>query len=87
MEQQNNENDLLRDKKEKKVSIFRKGIVWRPVPTVLSTTLCFAIIGVIFLVIGIIIIVSPQRLKNLKLGMTTYQNVKTLLIITIKLVL
>ena len=84
MEQQNNENDLLRDKKEKKVSIFRKGIVWRPVPTVLSTTLCFAIIGVIFLVIGII---TPQRLKNLKLGMTTYQNVKTLLIVTIKLVL
>ena len=45
------------------------------------------ILGLIFIVIGIIIIVSPQRLKNLKLGMTTYQNVKTLLIVTIKLVL
>ena len=67
MEQQNNENDLLRDKKEKKVSIFRKGIVWRPVPTVLSTTLCFAIIGVIFLVIGIIIIVYSSKIKEFEI--------------------
>ena len=86
MEQQNNEGDLLRDKKEKKVGIFRKGIVWRPVPTVLSTTLCFAIIGVLFLVIGIIIAYS-SKIKEFEIRYDNYQNVKMLSIVTIKLVL
>ena len=53
------------DKGKKKVSIFKRGFVWRPVPTIVSTTLCFSISGVICLIIGIIIVVLSKDIQEI----------------------
>ena len=56
-QEQNKESDMLNEKENKKKKfVFKRGFIWRPVPTIVSTTLCFLISGVIFIVIGVIIL-------------------------------
>ena len=71
----NKEEPLEREKKsdEKVVSLFKKGLVWRPVPTILSTTLCLLITGILFLLIGIIVLSLSKNIKEFKIR---YDNIK-----------
>lgn len=43
---------------------LKKGFVWRPVPTILSTTLCFLISGVIFIIIGAILLYLATNIRQ-----------------------
>ncbi len=72
----NNEEPLERERKsdEKAVSLFKKGLVWRPVPTILSTTLCLLITGILFLLIGIIVLSLSKNIKEYKVR---YDNIKS----------
>ncbi len=76
MSQENNNESPLNPEsqsKEKYVNIFKKGLVWRPVPTILSTTLCLLITGIIFITIGIIVLVLSQQIKEFKIR---YDNIE-----------
>ena len=72
MSQENNNEEPLKSD-EKYVNIFKKGLVWRPVPTILSTTLCLLITGIIFLIIGIIVLLLSQEIKEFKIR---YDNIE-----------
>ena len=52
---------------KKRRNIFKIGFTWRPVPSILSTTLCFTITGVVFLVIGIILLLYSRKIKELEI--------------------
>ena len=45
-------------------NILKKGFVWRPVPTILSTTLCFLISGIIFIVIGAVLLYLTSQIND-----------------------
>ena len=72
MSQENNNEEPLKSD-EKYVNIFKKGLVWRPVPTILSTTLCLLITGILFLIIGIIVLLLSQEIKEFKIR---YDNIE-----------
>jgi hypothetical protein len=55
----------IRDKKLKSVPFYKKGFVFRPVPTITSTTLCFIVFGAIFVVIGSILFYLTSLIKEL----------------------
>lgn len=65
--QRREDQPLKEGNSKKKVNIFRRGFVWRPVPTILSTTLCFLISGVIFVIIGIIILYYSAKIKEFEI--------------------
>ena len=65
--QKKEEQPLKEGSSKKKVNIFRRGFVWRPVPTIVSTTLCFLISGIIFVVIGIIILYYSSKIKEFEI--------------------
>ena len=70
MSQENNNDEPLQSEsksKEKYVNIFKKGLIWRPVPTILTTTLCLLITGIIFLTIGIIVLILSKEIKEFKI--------------------
>ena len=54
--------------KLEKVFIFlRSGFSWRPIPTINSTVSCLVITGVLFIVIGIIILVFSKSIKEIEI--------------------
>jgi hypothetical protein len=57
-----NEEDSL--KKQSEGNPLKKGFVWRPVPTITSTTLCFLISGVIFIVVGAVLLYYTTQIKE-----------------------
>ena len=50
--------------KKKGVPIVKKGFQWRPVPTIFSTTMCFLVSGLMFLVVGAILIYYTSLIKE-----------------------
>ena len=44
---------------------------WRPVPTITSTTITFVVFGVIFLILGIIILVYSNQIQEVSIEYTT----------------
>lgn len=52
------------DKTKKKFIPKKQAFVWRPVPTFVSTTLCFLISGIIFIGIGGILLSLSQQIKE-----------------------
>lgn len=65
---ENEDNHNLNDKtssiNKKKFIPKKSSFVWRPVPTILSTTLCFLISGVIFITIGAILLYYSQQIRE-----------------------
>ena len=57
---------------KKRRNIFKIGFTWRPVPSILSTTLCFTITGVIFLVMGIVLLLYSNKVKEFEIR---YDNI------------
>ena len=43
---------------------------WRPVPTITSTTITFIVFGVVFLILGIIILVYSNQIQELSIEYT-----------------
>ena len=73
-QEQNKESDMLNEKENKKKKfVFKRGFIWRPVPTIVSTTLCFLISGVIFIVIGVIILHFSSQIKEIEIR---YDNIE-----------
>ena len=51
-----------------KIFIFlRSGFAWRPIPTITSTVLCLFISGVIFLLLGILILILSSKIKEIEI--------------------
>jgi hypothetical protein len=50
--------------KKKGPNPLKKGFVWRPVPTILSTTFCFMISGIVFIVVGAILLYFTTQIKE-----------------------
>jgi hypothetical protein len=50
--------------KKKNQSIIKKGFVWRPVPTIFSTTMCFLISGLVFIVVGAILLYMTSQIQE-----------------------
>ena len=46
---------------------LRSGFSWRPIPKIRSTVLCLEITGAIFIVIGIIIVIFSQDIKQIEI--------------------
>ncbi len=44
---------------------------WRPVPTITSTTITFIVFGIIFLILGIVILVYSNQIQEVSLDYTT----------------
>ena len=61
-----NTNEEGQSKLEKLFIYLRTGKSWRPIPTIKSTVLCQEITGVIFIVIGIIILVFSNKIKEIQ---------------------
>ena len=61
-----NTNEEGQGKLEKIFIYLRTGKSWRPIPTIKSTVLCQEITGVIFIVIGIIIVVFSNKIKEIQ---------------------
>lgn len=57
------DNEKLKQKNTN-IPLVKRGFTWRPVPTILSTTLCFIITGVIFLIVGSILIYMTSQIKE-----------------------
>ena len=72
-EEKNDEDALQGNKPETKTKLqrlfiyLRTGFVWRPIPKIRSTVLCLEITGVIFIVIGIVIIVLSNQIKEIEI--------------------
>ena len=43
---------------------------WRPVPTILSIIIVFSIFGIVFLVLGIVLLVYSNKVKSIELDYT-----------------
>ena len=51
-----------------KLFIFlRSGFAWRPIPTIRSTVLCLEISGIIFLLLGILILVLSSKINEIEI--------------------
>lgn len=50
--------------KKRNAALIKKGFAWRPVPTILSTTLCFSISGMIFIVVGAVLVWMTSHIKE-----------------------
>ena len=51
-----------------KLFIFlRSGFAWRPIPTIKSTVLCLEISGIIFLLLGILILVLSSKINEIEI--------------------
>ena len=62
-----NPNEEGQSRLEKIFIYLRTGKSWRPIPTINSTVLCQEITGAIFIVIGIIIVVFSNKIKEIQL--------------------
>jgi hypothetical protein len=49
-------NNSTTQVKQKDVPFYKRGFIYRPVPTITSTTLCFLISGIIFVIIGAVLL-------------------------------
>ena len=73
-EEEKNEDEALKENqpepksKIQRLFIFlRTGFVWRPIPKIKSTVLCLEITGAIFIVIGIIILILSNQIKEIEI--------------------
>ena len=63
----NNDNKGDSDDKfnQKMINIFKKGYVWRPIPTITHTFLCLLITGIIFITLGVIILILSSQITTI----------------------
>ena len=73
-EEEKNEDEALKDNqpepksKIQRLFIFlRTGFVWRPIPKIRTTVLCLEITGIIFVVIGIVIVILSNQIKEIEI--------------------
>ena len=58
------DDDRERIKKKSPPNIVKRGFTWRPVPTILSTTMCFMITGIVFLIVGAVLIYMTSKIEE-----------------------
>ena len=66
------EEEKLKEKKPP-VNIFKKGFIWRPVPRIYTTVLTFFIIGVVFIVLGVVLLHYSKDVKEVSMR---YDDIK-----------
>lgn len=66
-ENQNEKGDADDEFNKKIINIFKKGYVWRPIPTITHTVLCLLITGVIFIALGIIILIYSSKITTIEI--------------------
>ena len=70
-----NEDHMNLNSKNSKIYVQKKsGFVWRPVPTILSTTLCFLISGILFVAIGVILLFLSNQIKEYGIRYDKYKE-------------
>jgi len=50
--------------KNRNTNPLKKGFVWRPVPTIFSTTMCFLITGLVFFVVGAVLLFMTSQIQE-----------------------
>jgi hypothetical protein len=70
---QGNTQEYNQIRPPKKTFLTKKGFTWRPVPTIFSTTLCFLILGIIFVIIGAVLLYMTSKIKDF---VVRYDDVK-----------
>ena len=73
-QEEKDEEDALKENQPRQQSCMerlfiylRTGFVWRPIPKIKTTVLCLEISGVIFVVIGIVIIILSSQIKEIEI--------------------
>jgi len=62
----NNEKGDADDEFNKKIiNLFKRGYVWRPIPTITHTVLCLLSTGIIFIILGIIILIYSAKITSI----------------------
>jgi hypothetical protein len=71
---QKQENEPLKEEqpRKKRKNIFKMGFIWRPKPSILSTTLCFTISGIICIILGIVLLIFSNKIKQFEIR---YDNI------------
>ena len=59
---------------QKIINLFKKGYVWRPIPTITHTVLCLLITGIIFIFLGIIILIYSSKITTIELRYDDNKN-------------
>ena len=62
-----NQGEEGKSRLERVFIYLRSGFSWRPIPKIRSTVLCLEITGAIFIVIGIIIVIFSQDIKQIEI--------------------
>lgn len=63
----NDELKNLQNEQNKEVNIFKRGFIWRPVPRIETTVACFSVIGIVFVVIGVVLLVYSKDIKEVEI--------------------
>lgn len=74
MDANNSRREEEKYRNKKKTNIMKRGFAWRPVPTIFSTTMCFLITGLIFLVVGAVLIYMTSNIKEFVIRYDNLQN-------------
>jgi uncharacterized membrane protein len=61
--------------KNNKIYVQKKSsFMWRPVPTIISTTLCFLISGILFVAIGVVLLLLSNQIKEYAIRYDKYKE-------------
>ena len=71
---QRNQEGEGENKLEKLFIYLRTGFSWRPIPTINTTVLCLEITGAIFIIIGIILILFSNKIKEIEIRYDNNEN-------------
>ena len=64
-ENNNEKGDADNEFNKKIIDLFKRGYVWRPIPTITHTVLCLLITGIIFIILGIIILIYSAKITSI----------------------
>ena len=79
-EEENEEYEKLKNSKFKQ----QKLPGWRPVPTITSTTIIFFCFGIVFIILGIIILIFSNKIEEISFRYDDYCNDKNPCIVTLQ---
>ena len=78
------EDQLLSDEERNKENIFKKGKIWRPTPKIETTFTCFIIVGVVFIIIGIVLLVYTSKIHEVKIRYDNISKCNSILMDNVK---
>jgi len=73
-----NQGEESQGKIEKLFIFLRTGFSWRPIPTINTTTLCLEVTGILFVLIGIIIVSLSNKIVEIEIRYDNLENCKVI---------